>query len=102
MIDTAAIKSRVEALTPFLGERHWRLWAASGAYAAGRGGTLAVAAVTGIARRTIGRGLAELGYGQDQFAGRIRACVAVAQPQPALVARTLARSLAERGFSASQ
>lgn len=62
MIDSAAIKACFEALAPFLGERDRRLWAASEAYAAGRGGILAVLAVTGIARSTIGRGLAELGY----------------------------------------
>jgi len=52
VIDTAALKTRFEALTPFLGEREWRLWAASEAYAAGRGGIMAVSAVTGIARDT--------------------------------------------------
>ena len=65
MIDTVAIKARFETLAPFLGERDRRLWAASAAYAAGRGGILAVSAVTGIARSTIGRGLEELGYGKD-------------------------------------
>jgi len=72
VVGTAAIKARFEALAPFLGECDRRLWAASKAYAAGRGSILAVSAVTGIARSTIGRGLAELGYGKDQCPGRIR------------------------------
>ena len=72
MIGTSAIKARFEALAPFLGERDRRLWAASEAYAAGHGGILAVSVVTGIARSTIGRGLAELGYGKDQHPGRVR------------------------------
>ena len=40
--------------------------------AAGRGGVATVSAVTGSARSTIGRGLAELGHGKDQIPGRIR------------------------------
>jgi len=131
VIDTAAIKARFEALAPFLGERDRRLWAASEAYAAGHGGVAAVSAVTGIARSTIGRGLEELGYGKDQFPGRIRrpgggrklktetepglldALAELVQsairgdPEAALLwvsrsQRYLARALAERGFSASQ
>jgi transposase len=72
VIDTAAIKARFDALGPFLGERDRRLWAASEAYAAGRGGVAAVSAVTGVARSTVGRGLTELGYGKDQIPGRVR------------------------------
>ena len=131
MIDTAAIKSRFDALEPFLGERDRRLWAASEAYAAGRGGILAVSAVTGVARSTIGRGLAELEHGKDQIPGRIRrpgggrkpkietepglldALSDLVQsairgdPEAALLLvsrsqRHLARALAERGFSVGQ
>jgi hypothetical protein len=131
MIDAVAIEARLEALAPFLGERDRRLWAASEAYAAGRGGIMAVSAATGIARSTIGRGLAELGYGKDQHPGRIRrpgggrrpktetepglldALGELVQsairgdPEAALLwvsrsQRHLARALAERGFSASQ
>jgi hypothetical protein len=40
-----------------LNERSRRLFAASEAKAAGRGGILAVSEVTGVARSTIGRGL---------------------------------------------
>ncbi len=131
MIDTAAIRARFEAIAPFLGERERRLWAASEAYAAGRGGILAVSAVTGIARSTIGRGLAELGHGKDQIPGRIRrpgggrkpktetepglldALSELVQsairgdPEAALLwvsrsQRHLVRALAERGFTAGQ
>ena len=131
MIDTAAIKSRFEALAPFLGERERRLWAASEAYAAGRGGVAAVSAVTGVARSTIGRGLSELGHGKDQIPGRIRRPGGGRKPktetEPGLLGalsdlvqsairgdpeaallwvsrsqRHLARALAERGFTAGQ
>jgi hypothetical protein len=72
VIDTASIKARFEVIAPFMGERERRLWAASEAHAAGRGGILAVSAITGVARSTIGRGLAELGYGKDRIPGRVR------------------------------
>jgi hypothetical protein len=61
MIDIAAIKARFEALAPVLNERGRRLFAASEAHAAGHGGVVAVSRATGIARSTIGRGLADLG-----------------------------------------
>ena len=60
MIDDAAIKLRYEALDPVLDERGRRRFAAAEALAAGRGGVTAVARITGIARSTIDRGLAEL------------------------------------------
>ena len=131
MIDAVAIKARFEAFSPFLDERERRLWAASEAHAAGHGGIMAVSAVTGIARSTIGRGLAELGHGRDQIPGRIRRASGGRKPktqtEPGLLdalselvqsairgdpeaallwvsrsQRHLARALAERGFSASQ
>src|SRR4051794_27944883 len=90
-----------------------------------------VSVVTGIARSTIGRGLAELGHGKDQIPGRVRrpgggrrpktetepglleALAELVQsairgdPEAALLwvsrsQRYLARALAERGFTASQ
>ena len=60
MIDPAAIKLRYAALEPVLDERARRRFAAAEALAAGRGGVTAVARITGIARSTIDRGLAEL------------------------------------------
>src|ERR1700683_5795587 len=63
MIDQDAIRTRYDALGPFLNERDRRLFAASEARAAGRGGIAAVSRTTGIARSTIGRGLADLRSG---------------------------------------
>ena len=60
MIDEAAIKLRYVAVDPVLDERARRRFAAAEALAAGRGGVTAVARVTGMARSTIDRGLAEL------------------------------------------
>jgi hypothetical protein len=60
MIDRAAICTRYHAVSPHLDEKGLRLFAASEARAAGRGGIAAVHAATGIARSTIGRGLKEL------------------------------------------
>jgi len=60
VIDTTGIRIRYEAVRPNLDEKSLRLFAASEALAAKRGGIAAVSAVTGIARSTIGRGLKEL------------------------------------------
>jgi hypothetical protein len=57
VIDIASIRARFEALEPVLDERGRRLFAASEARAAGRGGIVAVSQATGIARSTIDRGL---------------------------------------------
>lgn len=131
MIDTIAIRARFETLAPFLNERARRLFAASEARAAGRGGVTAVSEATGVARSTIGRGLAELrsvktppsrrirrpGGGRrpkiETEPGLLEALAALVQsairgdPQAALLwvsksQRHLAGALAERGFTASQ
>ena len=60
MVDEAAIQLRYEALDPVLDERSRRRFAAAEACAAGRGGVAVVSRITGIARSTINRGLAEL------------------------------------------
>ena len=60
MIDATAIRLRYEALKPVLDERGLRRFAAAEARAAGRGGIAVVSKITGIARSTIGRGLAEM------------------------------------------
>jgi len=64
MIDRAAIKARFETLAPHLDERARRLFAATEARSAGRGGIATVSEVTGVARSTIGRGLVELRSGE--------------------------------------
>jgi hypothetical protein len=131
MIDTEAIRARFEALSPHLNERACRLFAASEAHAAGRGGIAAVSGVTGVARSTIGRGLSELQAAEGASSRRIRrpgggrkpktetepglleALKDLVQsairgdPQAALLwvsksQRHLARALADRGFTASQ
>ena len=72
MIDPDAIQARFDALEPFLNERDRRLFAASEARAAGRGGIAAVSRTTGIARSTIGRGLADLRSGAVRRSDRVR------------------------------
>lgn len=130
MIDVVAIGARYDALAPYLDERARRLFAASEARAGGRGGVTAVSEATGVARSTIGRGLAELGR-DDRLPGRIRRPGGGRKPktetEPGLLEaledlvqsairgdpeaallwvsksqRHLARALAERGFTASQ
>jgi hypothetical protein len=54
------VASMFSALRPMLNERTRRLVAAAQARALGRGGVTMVAAATGIARSTLGRGLKEL------------------------------------------
>jgi len=60
VIDAVAIRTRYDAVSPNLDEKGLRLFAASEALAAGRGGIAVVSKVTGIARSTLGRGLKEL------------------------------------------
>jgi hypothetical protein len=72
MIDEAAIRLRFEALEPVLDERGRRRFAAAEARAAGFGGIKAVSRITGVARSTIGRGLAELDGANAPPAGRVR------------------------------
>jgi uncharacterized protein (UPF0297 family) len=57
---TDGIRARYDFMAPHLNERSLRLFAASEARAAGRGGIAAVSVITGVARSTIGRGLKEL------------------------------------------
>jgi hypothetical protein len=71
MIDETAIRLRYEALYSELDERGRRRFASAEALAAGRGGVSAVSKITGIARSTIGRGLAELrGEGEPVSSSR--------------------------------
>ncbi|HEY2133460.1 MAG TPA: ISAzo13 family transposase, partial [Acetobacteraceae bacterium] len=71
MIDIIAIKARFEMLAPYLDERSRRLFAATEARAAGRRG-VAVSEATGVARSTIGRGLAELRTENARLTRRVR------------------------------
>jgi hypothetical protein len=131
MIDPAAITARFDALEPFLDEKERRLFAANEARAAGRGGISAVSQATGIARSTIGRGLADLRSGAVRFSARVRRRGGGSKPaietQPGLLEalndlvqssirgdpeaallwvsksqRHLSAALAERGFTAGQ
>jgi len=73
VIDSAAIRQRYEAVAPHLDERGLRLFAASEALSAGRGGIATVFRMTGIARSTIGRGLQDLQSDSTLWpGGRIR------------------------------
>jgi len=60
VVDETGIRLRYEALDPVLDERSRRRFTAAEACAAGRGGVAVVSRITGIARSTINRGLAEL------------------------------------------
>lgn len=78
---------RYEAVAGHLDERGLRLFAASEARAAGRGGIAAVSQITGIARSTIGRGLkdleseaAEWPYGRVRRSGGGRKAATITQP----------------------
>ena len=62
MIDRRQIEQRWEADGLKRDERGRRVFAASEARAAGRGGLAAVSQITGLARSTIGRGLKDLGF----------------------------------------
>ena len=73
MLDEAAIRLRYAALDPVLDECGRRRFAAAEARSAGWGGVSALSRITGMARSTIGRGLAELrGAATDVAAGRVR------------------------------
>jgi len=72
VVDDAAIRVRFEALDPLLDERGRRRYAAAEALSAGHGGITAVSQITGVARSTIGRGLAELRSGATMQSDRIR------------------------------
>jgi Rhodopirellula transposase DDE domain len=72
VVDEAAIGAKFRSLAGELNERQRRLWAASEARAAGRGGIVGTARATGMAVDTIRRGIAELERGESIGAGRVR------------------------------
>ena len=71
MIDEISIRFRYQLLSASLDERGRRLFAAAEARAAGHGGVAGVARATGLARSTIGRGLADLAA-LELDAGKVR------------------------------
>jgi hypothetical protein len=72
VVDEVAIGEKFRALAGELNERQRRLWAASEARAAGRGGIAATSRATGISVPTIRKGIAELESGERLDAGRVR------------------------------
>src|SRR6185312_12758327 len=60
MASEPEVRARFEMLAPFLNERTRRLAAAAEAASIGRGGVSRVARATGVSRRAIASGLAEL------------------------------------------
>jgi len=71
MDDDSAIHTRFEMLTPFFTERTRRLFTAAEAAALGRGGITRVSRATGVSRRAIAAGLAEL-HAQTASPPRVR------------------------------
>jgi hypothetical protein len=67
-----AVRQRFVALAPLLNERQRRLWAAAEAQLLGYGGVTAVARLTGLSRRAIHAGLAELRDSPPQQTQRVR------------------------------
>src|SRR2546421_4158424 len=72
MIADAGIKARYGALRPWLDERARRLLAAAESLAIGPGGLSAVSRATGVSRRVIRQGMAELKEPTALVPGRIR------------------------------
>ena len=72
MVDEVAIGEKFRALAGELNERQRRLWAASEARAAGRGGLAATARATGLSQETIRKGMRELAAGERLAPGRVR------------------------------
>lgn len=102
MIDPAPIRERFLGLSAHLNERDRRLFAASEARAAGRGGIAAVSAATGVAASTIGRGLKDLADPAILAPGRVRrpggGCAPLVKKDATLLADLLALvSPSERG-----
>lgn len=72
MVDEVAIGVKFRALAGEFNERQRRLWAASEARAAGRGGIAGTARATGMAVDTIRKGIGELEAGESIGTGRVR------------------------------
>jgi Rhodopirellula transposase DDE domain len=72
MVDIERVRTQFQRIEPFLDERGRRLYAANEAMALGRGGVMAVAVATGIARSTINRGMVELRVARNEIGRGIR------------------------------
>jgi hypothetical protein len=72
MPGVAVIREKYLALRDALDERTRRLWAATEARAAGRGGFTAVLQATGMSSRTLARGMRELDSGEKLPPTRVR------------------------------
>src|SRR3954447_2661484 len=72
MVDESEIKTRFQMLSPFLNERTRRLAAAAEAASIGRGGISIVSRATGVPRRAIRSGLAQLRAQETPRGHRIR------------------------------
>src|SRR4051812_42722072 len=72
MVDEPEIGTRFQLLAPFLNERTRRLTAAAEAAAIGRGGISRVSRATGVSRRAIAAGLAQLRSPRAPDGDRIR------------------------------
>src|SRR3981081_3351640 len=66
------LRKRWKEMEPVLNEQSRRRWAASEAKALGRGGVSCVVRVTGLARRTVYRGLHDIHHRHKTDEGRIR------------------------------
>ncbi len=69
----AWIRDKYQAVSPELGERGRRLWAAAETRSLGWGGVTAVARATGISDRTVRHGIQELAGGKS-VGGAAAAC----------------------------
>ena len=69
---TAAIHERFEAVAPVMNEQSLRRFVAAEAVAIGYGGVSLVSRITGVARSTINRGIAEIKGQQHAGRGRVR------------------------------
>ncbi len=72
MVDESEIGTRFQMLSPFLNERTRRLAVAAEAASIGRGGISMVSRATGISRRAIRSGLAQLRFPETSRGDRLR------------------------------
>src|SRR6266567_8106528 len=71
-IDAAVLSAKFDALLPHLDERQRRLVLAAEARWLGHGGIELVARASGMSRKTVSAGVAELEAGEEPLAGRVR------------------------------